>query len=119
MARIKNDKLFPKSVAATVASGQTTSAAIDLEDRTIAGFVFPSTFDGSTIGLQMSETIGGTYYTVTDGEGADLSIPCTASKYVPITNYPLVAGIRFCKIVCGTSQSTTSTEIKIITRPVS
>ncbi len=102
---------------ATVANGATTSEAIDLSGTDLAGIFIPAEFDGTTLGFSASTAIDGTYVTVQDGEGSTLSITCTASRFVPIKNLALIAGLRFIKLVCGTSQ-TGDTVFTLALRPL-
>lgn len=96
---------------AVIASSGTTSAAIDLGDDTLVGIIFPAAFTGTAVSLQMSDAIGGTYVTVQDGDGADLSLVATASKYVPINNLALTKGLRFIKIVSNDTEAAERTLI--------
>lgn len=102
----------------TVASGQTISEAIDLYGCTLAGIHVPSTFDGTTITLLTAPTIGGTYNAVQDGDGNTFTITTAASRYAPIKNLAVVAGIRFLKLQCGSSQTTTDSVFALAVRPV-
>lgn len=102
----------------TVASGQTTSAEIDLVGTQLVGIYTPSTFDGTTITLTASPTAGGTFVAVQDGNGNAFTITTTASRFAPVNNLAITAGLRYIKLVCGTSQSTTDTVLTIATRPV-
>lgn len=101
----------------TITSGQTQSGAVDLDGTTLCGLLLPSTFDGTTITFQTSDTLAGTYVDIQDGTGASASVTCAASKYIALD--PLAfAGIRFLKLTAGTSQSTTDTIIILATRPL-
>ena len=102
---------------ATVASGETTSEEIDLSGTELVGIFVPSTFDGTTITLTAASTPGGTFVTVQDGDGNAYTITTTASRYAPIKNLALLAGVRYIKLVCGTSQSTSDTVFTLACRP--
>ncbi len=106
------------NATATVASSGTTSEAIDLAGTDLVGIFVPSTFDGTTITLQASTAIDGTFVEVQDGEGSALTITTAASKFAPIPNLATIAGIRYLKLVTGTSQSTTSTVFTLALRPI-
>lgn len=104
----------------TVASGGTTSGALDLHGCTPVGFFLPSTFDGTTIKLTASTTIDGTYVAVQDGAASPADITYTtsaASKYVAVTNPDALLGLRFIKVVLGT-QTTTDTIVTVAVRPL-
>lgn len=105
-------------LTATVASGQTTSGTVDLSGTQLAGIFVPSTFDGTTISFNALPSASGTAVAVQDGSGNAYSLTTTASRYVPIPNLAIFAGIRFLQIVCGTSQSTSDTVFTLATRPV-
>jgi hypothetical protein len=117
-----SEKLYQSSkiydLTATISSGQTTSAAIDLSGVELAGLFIPSTFDGSAVGIQAASAVDGTYLTVQDGAGADFSVPVTAGKYVPISTLAVTAGLRFIKLVAGTAQSGGDTVITLALRPI-
>lgn len=104
---------------ATVASGGTTSSEVDLgKGQQLVGIYVPSTFDGTTITLTAAPTAGGTHVAVQDGYGNAFTLTTTASRYVPIPNLAITAGVQYIKLVCGTSQSTTDTIFTLATRPV-
>lgn len=102
---------------ATITSGQTTSGEIDLSGADLCGLFIPATFDGTTVTITASPISGGTFVTV-QSAGADYTLTTTASKYCPIENLAVVAGLRFIKLVAGTAQSTTDTIITLAARPI-
>lgn len=106
------------NVTCTVTSGNTTSGEVDLAGCQLVGIYVPSTFDGTSITLTAAPTAGGTHVTVQDGYGSTYTITTTASRYVPIPNLAITAGIVFLKMVCGTSQSTTDTVFTLAVRPI-
>lgn len=105
------------NLTATIASGQTESGEIDLGGADLCGLFIPSNFDGTTLTIKAASAPGGTFVAV-QAAGADYTLTTTASKYCPIENLAVVAGLRFIKLVAGTSQSTTDTVITIAARPV-
>lgn len=104
-------------LTATIASGQTTSAEIDLSGTTLCGFILPSALTGTALGLQMTNVSGGTYVTAQDGTGVSLSVAVAAGVYVPITNLAVTAGLRFVKVVSNASEAA-ARSIVLVTRPV-
>lgn len=104
-------------LTATIASSGTTSSAIDLYGAALVGIILPASMTGTAISLQMSNSISGTFVTVQDGDGADLSIGIAASKYVPLNNLALAAGLRFIKLVSNASEAAQRT-ITLVTRAV-
>jgi hypothetical protein len=107
-----------EDVTVTIASSTTVSNAIDLHGASLVGFFLPSTFDGSTISLQAASSLNGTYVAVQDGAGSDYTLTVAASRYIPIPNLAVTAGLRFIKLVTGTAQTTTDTVITLALRPV-
>ena len=87
----------------TVASSATTSAEVDLGGTEIVGLQMPAAFTGTTLKFLVSTATGGTYQTLTDGAGADVSKTVAQGKYVGI-DPTLFRGIRFVKLVSGSSE---------------
>lgn len=112
----QSDKFY--DLSATIANGQTVSDAIDLGGLELVGFFLPSTFDGTSLSLQASTHIDGTYVAVENGSGSAYSITTAASKYAPIADLAVIAGLRFIKLVAGASQSTSDTVITLAVRAV-
>lgn len=109
-----NDKFY--DLTTTIAVGQTDSAAIDLSGLELVGFFIPSNFIATSISLQTAIAIGGTYVAVQDGSGATYSLTVAASKYVPVNNFNIVAGLRFLKITAGAAQTGTDAVITLALR---
>ncbi len=117
-----NEKFYPSNkyydLTATIASGQTESAALDLNGLELVGFFIPSTFDGTTLSLSTAPAADGIYVAVQDGDGSDFSLTVAASKYVAVSSLGVTAGLQYVKLVAGTTQSTTDTVITLALRPV-
>lgn len=111
--------VYPFNFDATIATSGTTSAEIDLTDKVLVGLYIPSTFDGTTISFTAAPTAGGTHVAVQADNTASTAytVTTTASRYVPI-NPSVFAGLRFIKIVCGSSQTTTPTIITAVARSI-
>jgi hypothetical protein len=105
---------------ATVAVGGTTSGEVDLGDEALVGIFTPSTMEGTTITLTAAPAPGGTFVAVQDGDGSSSSFTVTtaASRYVPLDSLAILAGLRFIKLVCGSTQTTTDTVFTLATRPI-
>ena len=99
----------------TVAAGQTVSEAIDLGDATLVGIHIPATFDGTQIKLQTSPTLAGTYTQLHNN--GDYTLTVAASKYLYL-DPSITAGVRFLRIECVTSQSTTSTVFNLALKAI-
>ena len=109
-----NDKFY--DLTTTIAVGQTDSAAIDLSGLELVGFFIPSNLTGTTISIQAAPSLSGTYVAAQDGAGSTYSVTVAASKYVPITNYNIIAGLRFIKLTAGTTQASTDAIITLAIR---
>lgn len=60
---------------ATIADGETNSSAVDLGAMALVGVVFPASWDGGNLGVEVSYDRGDTWIPLTaSGGGADLSI---------------------------------------------
>lgn len=107
-------------IQATVSVSGTASDEIDLGGDQLVGIFVPSTFDGTNITLTASPTSGGTFVAVQNGDGDSgaYTITTTASRFVPIDNLAITAGLRFVKLVCATAQSTSPTIFTLATRPI-
>lgn len=106
-------------LAATIASGQTTSAEIDLAGTQLCGFFFPASFTGATVKIQAASASGGTFALVQKDEagGGDYTISVSTGKFTPLTNLSLIAGLRFIKIVSASSEGA-DRSITLATRPL-
>jgi hypothetical protein len=93
-------------IATTIASGQTTSPEIDLGGTELAGIQLDTTMTGTAMTFQMALVSGGTYQAVQDGSGSAISITIASGKYIGIdpTHF---RGVRFIKLVSGSSEAAT------------
>src|SRR5205823_13245365 len=84
-------------LAATIAVSGTTSNAVDLSGCTLVGLFIPATFDGTTLTITASSTLGGTYLSVQQDHtsATAYTITTTASRYVPLDNLDIPAGLEF------------------------
>lgn len=107
-------------LTATIAVSGTTSNAVDLSGCRLVGLFLPSTFDGTTLTITASSTLGGTYVPVQvdHTSAAAYTITSTASQYVPLANIDILAGLQYIKLVAGSSQTSTSTVITLAVRQV-
>ena len=108
------DSPLSYELTATVANGATDSDATDLQGHTLCGVFLASTFDGTTLGFKVSDSLAGTYVVMHDGS-SDVSKTVAASRYVAL-NPSDFAGVRFLKFVAGSQ--TGATVITLATRPV-
>ena len=108
------------NLTATITVSGTTSNAVDLAGCTLVGLFIPATFDGSTLTITASTTLGGTYVTVQQDHTSSsaYTITTTASRYVPLDNLAIPEGLEFITLVAGSTQTTTDTIITLAVRPV-
>ncbi len=107
---------------ATIASGGTTSGEVDLHGCELCGVFLPSTFDGTTLTITASPTSGGTFVAVENGASSPANVTITgtaAGKYAPLAaaDRDAVRGLRFVKLVAGSTQTTTDTVLTLAVKP--
>jgi len=88
-------------VTVTIANGQTVSNAACLRGHMLLFVIFPGTLTSTTFGLQISQSLAGTYTAVLYG-ASDLSFTCAASKAVHVIDKELVAD--YVKVVAGSAE---------------
>ena len=108
---------LPIAQTLTIAASGTTSAEFDLADFDLVGIITPSTCDGTTITFTGAWSSGGTFYAVAASNAASTAytVTTTASILTPI-NPTIFAGVRYIKAVCGSSQTTTDTNLTLLLR---
>lgn len=90
-------------ITATIASGQTTSAEVDLGGTNIVGLQMPASFTSTSLKFLVSTASGGTYQNLADGAGSDVSKTVAGGKYIGI-DPTLFRGVRYVKLVSGSSE---------------
>lgn len=108
MVENQNNQILNYGVTAAIPNGDTVSGAVDLGGMTLVGLLMPASFTGTAVTFQAAEAAAGTYRTVTDGAGSDYSVTVAASKFVPVDPVKM-AGVRFLKIVSGSSEGAART----------
>lgn len=108
---------------ATIAASGTQSSGVDLGGHTLVGLFIPSTFDGTTITVQVFPTSAfATSHTAqaasTGGASTALTLTVAAGQYAPIENLAITAGWQYIKLTAGSTQTTTDTVITLAVRPV-
>ena len=89
--------------AATIANGQTTSAAIICNGLALVGIQLPTTFTGTTLTFQGSMD-GTTFQTIkSTTSGTSLSYTVAQATYVAIDPTPF-QGLKALKLVSGASE---------------
>ena len=87
-------------------NGETVSGEVDLEDYTAVAVMMPAAFTGTAITFQASDVSGGTFYEVTDGAGAAVSVVVSNEEIISITEAKkeALAPLRFIKLVSGSTE---------------
>jgi hypothetical protein len=110
---------YPSSLTittATIASGQTTSAAVDLSGTTLVGLQMPASFTGTSVTFQVATSAAGTYQSMTSSTGSALTFTVAGGKYVA-ANPTDFAGVQYFKLISGSSEGADRI-IELVTRPV-
>lgn len=89
----------------TIANGQTTSGAADLQSGHLLGFALPAAFTGTTITLQVSAD-GTTYQALHNPSNAAITFTVTQAKSYGFTADILseVSNWRYIKFVSGSAE---------------
>jgi hypothetical protein len=101
---VAKGRVFTKT--ATIASGQSLSGEVDLEDAEYVSIVMPAAWDAASLTFQASPTSGGTFYDVYNAGGSEMSLTVAAQRVVTMrqTNvHELLPTLRYIKIRSGTS----------------
>jgi hypothetical protein len=96
---------------ATIAVSAATSDELTLDGFAFGGIILPSTYDGTAMTFTVCNTFGGTYVALEDADGVAIDLVVEASKA-----YALPAELfafPYAKLVAGTNQTTTATEIAV------
>lgn len=98
----------------TIASGQTTSDAIDLGSMGLVGFLMPSAFTGTSITFTGAFSDSDTYTALYNADNNAFSITVAVDRYYMLNPADFI-GTRFVKFVSGSSEGAERT-LKVITR---
>lgn len=93
------------TASATIAAGQTTSGAIQIQSDVSAGVFMDAAMTGTSMTFLAGKTASGTFAPVSDGAGGSYTKTFRAGDYVPI-DPSVFAGIPFLKIVSGATEGT-------------
>lgn len=100
-------------LTAKVVSGQTVQGTgVDLSGLRNWGILVPTTFDGTTITFATCDTLGGTYVSIYDITNTIVTLPVNSGRYYDIPGE--LMGVRFLKIVTGSTQAGSDTDFLII-----
>jgi hypothetical protein len=96
---------------ATVAVDAATSSRVVLDGFAIGMVYLPSTFDGTTVTFTVCDTEDGTYLAYEAADGTAVTITTNASSAFALPEG--LFGAAYMKFVCGSTQTTTSTVIRL------
>jgi len=99
----------------TISSG-TTSAELEVGNATIVGLITPTGLSSTSLTFTASPVSGGTFATLKDRSGSDISVTVTSTGYQYALNPSDFAGVNYFKIVCGSSE--TSKTFKVVMRNI-
>lgn len=89
-------------IAVTISSGGTTSTVADLSGKALVGMHLPAALTGTAVTFTVDNG-SGTYNTLADGAGADVSKTVAASKFINLAPSDF-AGVNKLKVVSGSSE---------------
>lgn len=92
------------STTVTIASGQTTSQAIDVGEWLIAGIRTPAALTGTTMTFTGATKEAGTYLAIRDSAGTAISVTVSADDHIVIEPQTF-AGVQWIKLVSGSSEA--------------
>lgn len=90
-----------------IASGETESSAVDVRDAEYFAFEMPATFTGATFAIQGARKLDGTFKTVTNSGGTDLSITATDGDLITLSDAEnaQLAPLQFLRIVSASAEA--------------
>lgn len=95
----------PVSRTVTIASGQSLSAEVDMEEFSGSFvIVMPAAWTTANLTFQAASASGGTFQDVYDDAGTEVSVTVAASRTIGV-NKPALAPFRYLKFRSGTSGS--------------
>lgn len=93
-----------KYATATIASGGTTSGAIEVPNGQPVGLFLPSALTGTAMTFTAASSENGSFIAVQAVDGASVySVTVAASKYVPL-DPRVFAGLQYIKLVSGSAE---------------
>ena len=102
--------------SATIAVGQTTSNAVDLQGTSLTGLNIPANFSGTQLTFQVSND-GVNFGNYRNTSNALITITVTPGSAIGIVPSDF-ASWRYIKFISGTTQATTNAIIGLATRPL-
>lgn len=100
----------------TIATGGTTSEAVDLSQHLLSGIILPAEFDGTTLNFTGSEEPDGTFLGLYNTAGTQITMTVAASRHVLIEPETF-AGVRYIKVVAGAQTGDTVATLVLVESP--
>jgi hypothetical protein len=95
-----------KNLTATIGSGASISGEIDLGDKVFAGLIMPAEWTAAVITFLVAKESGGTFYSLYNDAGTEISLTVAAGTAVGIADVALaLAPWRYVKLRSGTAAS--------------
>lgn len=96
----------PETRSVTIANGETTSGAVNLQDYAIVGLHMPAAFTGATITFQAATSESGSYNDVYDSDGNQVSASVAADRAIGLSGAEAdaLAPWNWVKLVSGSSE---------------
>lgn len=93
-------------IKATIASGGTTSGAVDCRGHQLVGIEMPGDFTGVALSFLSSRLEDGTFQAVTDSAGNAVSLTVAADRHVVFDGDTLskLLGLGWTKVVSGSAE---------------
>ena len=86
----------------SVAASGTTSGAFTVDGYSFGGVQCPASLTSTAMTFTVSDTLAGTYVTLTDSAGNSISQTVAASKAFALP--PELFAFKYAKLVCGSSE---------------
>ena len=91
-----------QSFTVSVAASGTTSGAFPVDGYSFGGVQLPASLTSTAMTFTVSDTLAGTYVTLTDSAGNSISQTVAASKAFALP--PELFAFKYAKLVCGSSE---------------
>lgn len=111
------------AVPATIATGESLSAEIDLgAGRVLCGIDMPADWTAANLTFQASYNSGGTFDNLYDQYGTEKTVTAAEDRYIPLDDPAFWMGVRYLKVRSGTAASAVAQGaervIQLIVKPV-
>jgi hypothetical protein len=101
----------------TLEIGETVSYPLNTYGTSLVGLIIPSTFSGTQLSIQGALSGSGTFYTMKNSSGEDVSITINGAGYYALSPQDFTS-LQFIKFVSDSTQVTQDCIIQVITRAI-